>query len=230
MELYEAIRSAPTTRYFRPDPVEPALLHRVLDAARFAPSGGNRQPWRVIAVDDPGLRRSLRELYLPHWSAYLEHTGGAALLRAARDDPELGTHDPSLARRAGMVRGADHFARHLHEAPLILIVCVVMADLAVVDSGLDRPSISGGGSIYPFVQNVLLGLRNEGLGAAFFTLLNPAEEQVRELLGFPAELAMAGTIAAGHRTEAAWPKLSRRPVAEFASANRYGAPLADPGA
>jgi nitroreductase len=223
VDLYEAMRSAPTSRHFRPDPVDPAVLHRVLDAARFAPSGGNRQPWRVVAVDDPDLRRGLRDLYLPHWNAYLERTGGAALLRAAEGDP-------ALARRAGMARRADHFARHLDEVPLILVVGVVLDDLAIVDRDLGRPSISGGGSIYPFVQNILLGLRAEELGAAFFTLLNPAEPQVRVLLGLPAELAMAGTIAVGHRTRREWPRLARRPVEEFTFANRYGTPIATDGA
>lgn len=46
MELYEVMRSARTARSFQPRPVPPELLHRVLDNARFAPSGGNRQGWR----------------------------------------------------------------------------------------------------------------------------------------------------------------------------------------
>ena len=58
-------------------------------------------------------------------------------------------------------------------------------DLAVTDAELPRRSIVGGASIYPFVQNLLLALRAEGLGAAMTTLLVPAEEEVRELLGIP---------------------------------------------
>ena len=61
-ELYEVMRCAPSTRYFTDEPVPRELLHRVLDNARYAPSGGNRQGWRVIVVTDRDTRRRLREL------------------------------------------------------------------------------------------------------------------------------------------------------------------------
>ena len=70
MELLEAMRCAPTSRVFKPDQVPRELLVRALDAARFAPSGGNRQGWRVIVVEDPARRVELRDLYLPRWRAY----------------------------------------------------------------------------------------------------------------------------------------------------------------
>ena len=74
------------------------------------------------------------------------------------------------------------------------------------------------------MQNVLLGLRAEGLGAAFTTLLTPAEEDVRELLALPDGIALAGHISVGHRADP-WPrKLSRKPLAEFAFGERYGEP------
>ena len=80
-----------------------------------------------------------------------------------------------------------------------LVMCVELEALAITDAELDRPSIVGGASIYPFVQNVLLGLRHEGLGASFTTLLVPAEPQVRELLAIPEGVAMAGHISVGYR-------------------------------
>ena len=96
--------------------------------------------------------------------------------------------------------------------------------LAITDAELERPSIVGGASIYPFVQNILLGLRSEGLGASFTTLLVPAEEAVRELLEIPEGVAMAGHIAVGHRADP-WPaKLSRNPASEFVFGERFGAP------
>jgi nitroreductase len=216
MDLYEVMRDAPATRRFRPDPVAREVLVRVLDAARFAPSGGNRQGWRVIAVEDGGTRRALRDLYQPPWRAYFERTGAATMLA----DP--GAHDPARIR---LLRRTDEFADRLHEVPLHLIVCVRIADLAITDEGLDRPSIVGGASIYPFVQNILLALRAEGLGASLTTLLIPAEPAVKRLLAIPDELAIAAYIAAGHRADP-WPKeLRRRPVSEFAFAERYGEPL-----
>jgi nitroreductase len=215
MELYEAMRNAPTSRRFTSEPVPSEVLWRVLDHARFAPSGGNRQGWRVIAVRDPGRRRRLRDLYLPHWRAYLQHTGADKLLA----DPDVSP------RRARMVAAADEYAQHLDEVPLHLVVCAQLGDLAVTDAELDRPSIVGGASVYPFVQNVLLALRSEGLGASLTTLLVPAEAEVKRLLEIPDEVALAAHVGVGHRSEP-WPRrLSRREVSEFASAERFGEPL-----
>jgi nitroreductase/ketosteroid isomerase-like protein len=210
--LYDVMRSAPTTRRFTDEPVDPAVLQRVLDAARFAPSGGNRQGWGVIVVRDRESRRALRDLYAPHWRAYLEATGAVAL---------LGDDSP----RGRMVGRANDFAQRLDEVPVHLVVGVELASLAIVDAPLDRVSISGGGSIYPFVQNLLLGLRAEGLGAAFTTILMGAEPEVRDLLGMPEGVAVAAHIAVGHRASDHWPQLSRRPVEEFAFGGRWGDPL-----
>jgi nitroreductase len=216
MDLYETMRCAPTTRRFSSDPVPGEVLRRVLENARFAPSGGNRQGWRVVAVQDADCRRALRDLYQPHWRAYMEHTGGAAVLA------DQGLTD-SRAGRA--VKRVDEFAERMHEVPLHLVVCARLGDLAIVDSGLDRPSIVAGASIYPFVQNILLGLRSEGLGAALTTLLAPAEPQVKELLSIPDDVVLAAYVLVGHRDEP-WPtRLSRKPVEEFAFSERYGEPL-----
>ena len=217
MDLLEAMRCAPTSRRFEPDPVPRELLVRALEAARFAPSGGNRQGWRVVVVEEPERRRALRDLYLPRWRAYMEQTGGARLLA----DPEQAD-----SRRARMVRLADEYAERLHEVPLHLVVGVRLEDLAVTDAELPRQSIVGGASVYPFVQNLLLALRGEGLGAAMTTLLVPAEAEVRELLQIPEEIALAAHIGVGYRAEE-WPaKLSRRPLEEFAFSERFGEPLA----
>jgi nitroreductase len=216
MDLYEAMRCAPTTRRFKPDAVPTDVLVRALENARFAPSGGNRQGWRVIVLRDAGLRTKLRELYLPAWRAYLGQTGGAAVLA----DPDA--FDRAIVKR---VQGADEYARRLHEVPVHLVVGVRLPDLAVTDAGLPRQSIVGGASVYPFVQNLLLALRAEGLGAAMTTLLVPAEAEVRRLLEIPDEIALAAHMGVGHRLDP-WPKqLARKPVEEFAFAERYGEPL-----
>lgn len=215
MELYEAMRCAPTSRRFSNEPVSGEMLARALDAARFAPSGGNRQGWRVIAVQDPELRRKLGEMYLPHWRAYVRRLGMEQVL----EDPDA---DPVIRRR---IEGADLYARSLGEVPLHLVVGVRLDDLAVTDAELPRRSIVGGASIYPFVQNLLLALRAEGLGAAMTTLLVPAEDAVRELLGIPPEVILAAHIGVGHRSDP-WPrKLARRPVSEFAFGDRWGQAL-----
>src|SRR2546423_15494370 len=109
MELCEAMRGAPTSRRFTSDPVPAQALHAALDAARFAPSGGNRQGWRVVVVREPDTRRALRDLYLPHWRDYMELTGAAELL-AKPEQADGG--------RLRMGRRADEYAPRLHEVPV----------------------------------------------------------------------------------------------------------------
>jgi nitroreductase len=214
-ELYELMRCVPSTRHFTDQAPSREVLERVFENARFAPSGGNRQGWRLIVVTDPDTRTRLRELYLPPWNAYMIKTGGRAAL-------EAGAAGGLSAGRLRMLRGADEYARNFDRVPVHLVVCVRLDALAITDGELDRPSIVGGASVYPFVQNILLGLRSEGLGAAFTTLLVPAEEQVRELLRIPDGFILAGHISVGHRADA-WPRrLSRHPVHEFVFGERFG--------
>ena len=108
------------------------MLARALDAARFAPSGGNRQGWRVIAVQDPELRRKLGEMYLPHWRAYVRRWGWRRCSR---------TRTPPSMRRAS--RGPTSTPA-LAEVPLHLVVGVRLDDLAVTDAELPRPASSAG--------------------------------------------------------------------------------------
>jgi nitroreductase len=216
-ELYELMRCAPSTRRFTDEPVSRELLERVLENARYAPSGGNRQGWKVVVVTDADKRRRMRELYEKPWDDYMVETGGRAALDA-------GEASGLPAGRLRMLQGADEFAHSFDQVPVHLVICVELSALAIVDSLLDRPSIAGGASVYPFVQNILLGLRAEGLGAAFTTLLTPAEEEVRKLLSLPDGIALAGHISVGHRADP-WPtKLSRKAVSEFAFGERYGEP------
>jgi len=216
-QLYEVMRCAPSTRRFTDQPVPREILERVLENARFAPSGGNRQGWRVIVVTDAGTRRRLRELYAEPWQAYTERTGARAAL-------EAGEASGLRPGRLRMLRLADEYAYTFDQAPVHLVLCAELDALAIVDRSLDRPSIVGGASIYPFVQNLLLGLRAEGLGAAFTTLLTPAEPQVRELLTLPDGVALAGHISVGYRAEP-WPtRLTRNEVGEFTFGERYGEP------
>jgi nitroreductase len=173
----------------------------------------------VIVVTDREMRRRLRELYVPGWEAYTEQMGVRALLNDGAEPP------PGVpAGRLRMLRNADHFARTFDSVPVHLVMCVDVDQLAIVDSDLERPSISGGASIYPFVQNVLLGLRAEGLGTAITTLLARAEPAVRELLAIPDNVALACHLSTGYRADP-WPKqLSRNPVEAFAFGERYGSP------
>lgn len=206
MELDQAMRTNPSTRHYRPDPVPAALVQQALDGARFASSGGNRQGWRVAVVTDPELRRQLRDLYLASWRPYY-----AKLLERAAGD-------------AGAVRrlaASNDYAEGLDRVPVHLVVAVEMAALLITDKDLPRPSIVGGASVYTFVQNLLLGLRQAGLGSCLTTLLIPHEAEVKELLRMPDGWGLAAHIGVGFPAKPFPTKLSRRPVEDFARRDRF---------
>ena len=59
MDLHEVVRTRRSVRTYRPDPIPHEVLSRVLDAARIAPSGSNRQPTRLIVVRDQKIKQDL---------------------------------------------------------------------------------------------------------------------------------------------------------------------------
>ena len=83
LDLVATLRSTGAARQFHPEPIPDDVLERLLDTARFAPSGGNRQGWRVIVVKDPATRVALREIYLSGWYEYLA-LGSAGLVVLGR--------------------------------------------------------------------------------------------------------------------------------------------------
>jgi nitroreductase len=210
MELFEAIESNGTCRYFRPDPVPREVLRRALSAARFAPSGGNRQPVRFVVVTDAVLRRELAAMYLPRWQAYI---GGMT-----RGEVRVDT-------LPAMVRNADYFANHLAEVPALVVVCARLADCFATDTGLGRLSVVGGASIYPAVQNFMLGCRAEGLGTALTTLLVADEPKLKPLLNLPEDISTAAYIAVGYPQKPFPKKLRRRELDEFCFSDHYGSSL-----
>jgi nitroreductase len=218
MELAEVMRTTPATREFTADPVPDEVLHRILDHARFAPSGGNRQGWHVVVVRDASTRARLAELYQEAWREYVAHVriGKVAFApgpdRHSRSWVDL---DEALATPA-----PNPFADHLHEHPVVLVVCVELSALAVLDHGLDRQSIVGGASIYPFCHNIMLKARDEGLGGVMTTAICRREPAVMELLGIPDTHAVATLIALGH-PETEVTRLRREPVEHFATVDRF---------
>lgn len=210
MTLQEVIETTGTCRFYRPDPVPTDVLARVLDAARFAPSGGNRQPVRVVVVRDRGKKQKLKALYLPIWANYVARIKEAA---------------PQDTARARLLNNADYFAQHLDDVPALLVVCAALSDVLPTDQGLGRLSIVGGASVYPAVQNILLAARAQGLGTALTTLLCMVEPQVKELLHIPDDIATAAVIALGYPAKPFPKRLRRRPLAEMAFADEYGQPL-----
>jgi nitroreductase len=216
VDLIETLRTTAAIREFLPDPVPDDVLRRVLDTARFAPSGGNRQAWHVVVVKDQATRRQLRDLYLPGWYDYLAQRMAGLTPWAPVTDraAEERAHAGAAAIAAEAAAGPGGLAEHLDEAPVLLVLLADLKGLAAVDRDLDRYGFAGGASIYPFAWNLLLAARAEGLGGVITTMVIAREAEVKALLGAADHQAVAAVIALGRPVHQPT-KLTRGPVDSF---------------
>jgi nitroreductase len=229
LDLVDTLRTTGAVRAFHPDPVPDEVLARVLDTARFAPSGGNRQGWRVIVVQDGASRTALRDIYLSGWYEYLAMVAAGLVPWAPvtdRDAEAAATADAARFAEAGAATPG--FAETLHAAPVLLLVLADLAALAAVDRDLPRYTLAGGASIYPFVWSLLLSARAEGLAGVMTTMPVRREDDVRALFGIPDTVAVASLVVLG-RPVTTPRRLRRAPVGSFTWVDRYqGEPFPGP--
>jgi nitroreductase len=217
-DLERAMRTSFACREFTSEPVSDADIAGLLDLARFAPSGGNRQGWKVIVVRDRATKEALVDLSLPALRLYLAQ-------RAAGENPwntiEPSTVDPATIDHSD--NSALGWFRVLADAPVLLVIGVDLRVVASADSQLDRIGVISGGSIYPFVQNLLLAARGHGFAGALTTFIAAAEPDAQALLGLPPEIAVAALVPLG-RPKQDITRLSRNPVSSFARLERWDGP------
>jgi nitroreductase len=219
MNLYDVMRTTFAARDFSNEPVDDATLYRILDNARFAPSGGNRQGWRVIVVRDRAKRLALADLIRPTMQRYLAQVAAGespwnTVVPTKFDEAAIA----AVELPAGMIE-------RMMQAPVLLLVAVDLRVVASFDSVLPRVGVISGASIYPFVWNILLAARNEGLGGTLTTFVAPAEGAVRRMFELPDSFAVAALLPIG-RPVKQLTKLKRKRVEEFASLDGFsGTPL-----
>lgn len=201
ISLREALYGTRAMRRLRPDPVDEADLRFLVDAATQAPSGTNAQRWAFVVVTDPAQRRRIAGVYRELGE---RHVGGA--LASGRLDGET----------ARVYRSALRLARHLDEAPALVLVCA--AGPAPADP---VAAATWYGSIFPAVQNLLLAARSRGLGATLTTLHKIREGEIKEILGIPADVETVALVPVGHPA-GAFGRPRRRPSAEVTHWERWG--------
>lgn len=208
LDLYEAMSTQRAVRRLKPDPIPEEVLQRVLTAAMWAPTGGNVQPFRLLAVSDSTKLSTIQMLYQQEWSEYTK------AMRAAGDQlPEA---------RQRMMRAGDYLAAHMSEVPVLMVVCFNPALMAITDAGLNRPSIVGGGSVYTAVQNLMLACRAEGLGCVLTTLLCFREQEMKSLLGIPEEWGTCAAVPIGYPVLKGYGPIARRPAGKMVFQDTWG--------
>lgn len=229
------MRTTPSTREFTDDPVSDEVLYEILDDARFAPNGGNRQGWHVIVVRDPASKAAIADLYDLGMREYMAHireglvpfVASEAYERNPPDGPPRPAVDLEAARQVPLPTG---FPQYLADAPVLLVLTIDLAAVSAVDSGVGRLSIASGASIYPFAHNILLAARSRGLGGHFTSVLARQEPALRELLRYPPTQVLATMLPIGRPTREIT-KLRRAPVEDFTTQETAdGAPFRRPGA
>ena len=203
VKLLEAMRTTRAIRRLLPDPVPPALIRKVCEAATFAPSGGNRQPWKFIAVTEPERKRWVAERYR---AAFMQYIAPALKAAQAPDYPE---------RKRRNQASALHLAEHMADAPVLLFI-----------AGWTRRGQPQLQALMPCVQNLLLACRAVGLGASLTTMHRSFGAECDAWLGLPEGCPTCALIPIG------WPRGKygtppRRPVDESLFFERYD-PARDP--
>ncbi len=222
-DLETVMRTSFSARSFTDTPVTDEAIARILDRARFAPSGGNRQSWRVLVVRDDAVRAKLIDLASPVMRAYAAQSAAGEVpfnvVNPSSLDLEAAAADTSIEPVA---------VTAMAEAPVILMIFTDLSDVVAFDKDLDRIALAPGGSVFPFVWNILLGARLEGLAGVLTTYLHSAEAEIQDMLGVPKHVAFAASIPIGEPTT--WlTKLTRRPVEEFARYETWdGTPVTSP--
>lgn len=213
MDLRDTIRSTGSVREFTDEPVPDELVADILDDARFAPSGGNRQPWRVVSVRDAETRRLLGELTQPIWNEYWasQLEGGVPFNSVDYRRPTTIEHVPNP------------LVEQIETIPAVLVVAADLRRIVAMDRELDRTAIVPGASIYPFCWNILLAARARGLGGVLTTFLAKEEPVVGPRLHLPGHHAIAAVVFLGRPVHQPT-RLRREAVTSFATIDTFDGP------
>ena len=217
MELNDVMRTTFACREFTDEPVPDDVLYDILDVARFAPTGGNRQGQRVIVVRDRDVRRQLADLCRQPMAGYMAQ---ASLGESPWNTIVPSRVDPGAVDAATL---RSSFLDSLIDVPVLLLVCVDLSLVASFDSNLNRVGVISGASIYPFVHNILLAARDAGYGGVITTSLANREPEAQQILGLPRHIAIAALVPLG-RPVKQLRKLRRRAVEDFTTIDRLDGP------
>ncbi|MCW2622914.1 MAG: nitroreductase [Frankiales bacterium] len=207
-DVWETMRTARAFRTYRPDPVSDETLTRCLEAATWAPSGGNQQPWRFVVLRSPEVRQALAVGAMRSLAIIEENYG---LTRPAPGDD---------SRQAKMSRALFNLHEGAADVPAAVLFCTRFLPRT--------PVLLQGANIYPAMQNFLLAARATGLGTLVTGWHEGAPDELRAAVGVPEEWHLAGLVVAG------WPKgthgpVRRKPVAQVTRLDTWDQPLVAAG-
>ena len=195
MGIFETMYSQRQITRYKPDPVPREAIEKIIEAATKAPSGGNSQPWEFMAITDRELVSRIGQIYKDLW------------LGARGTEPEPG--------ETSVYRAARYLANHMPDVPAMIIPCVAHPEGEPIERGRYASSI------WLAVQNLFLAARSLGLGTRLTTTHIRREDEIKEMLGIPANVETVALIPLGYPRGRFGPT-TRTPAAEITSFNRWG--------
>ena len=206
-ELFEVMQTTRAMRRLKADPIPEGDLWKVLEAGTQAASGQNTQPWSFVVLRDAEAKRFVADRY-----RRVMHANFAQRF----------PHPDDNSKAARSMRASLYLAEHLHETPVLLLVCGLRDWPFAVPKeqrvGKAPPSY---GSVYPCIQNILLACRALGLGATLTTMHQLFEDELQEHFGIPQRYGVVAMIPIGYPLGNFGP-VSRVPVAELTHFDRWG--------
>ncbi len=209
MELNEVMRTTFAARDYTGDELSDEVLYDILDNARFAPSGGNRQGNKVIIIRDQDTRDKISALGETAAKRY------AAQVKAGENPWNTVVPTAVTAEEMANTPAPEMLTQPYRNASVVLVFVVDLEVVASMDQNLDRIGVISGGSIYPFVWNTLLAARQAGFGGTITTLPAAEEPKLQALLNIPSHFAFAAAVPLGKPVKQLT-KLRRNAVEEIA--------------
>jgi nitroreductase len=214
MELNDVMRTTFSARDYTGEDLPDEVLYKILDNARFAPSGGNRQGNRVIVVRDPETRGQISKLAEAPAKIY------AAQVQAGENPWNTVIPSQVTPQQIEDTPPPGILTEPYLNASVVLVFVVDLRVVASTDKELDRIGIISGASIYPFVWNVLLSARQAGFGGTITTVPVAQESKVKELFNVPTEYAVCALVPLG-KPVTQLTKLRRNPVEQIATREHF---------
>ncbi len=202
--VLEALATTRAIRRYRPEPIPEQDLNRILFAATRAPSGSNRQNFRLLVLRDGPVATEAKSLlgraFRRGWEAKADTDGYRSATGEAADTP-----------KARMARTMQQFVDHFEQTPVVVLACVRQRHHGLFD----------GASVYPACQNLLVAARALGYGGVLTGWHAQVEAELRACCGIPADHAIASTIPLG-RPQGSHGPVRRRPLAELVFDDQWG--------
>jgi nitroreductase len=197
MELLEGLATTRAIRRYTDDPIPDDDLSTIVFSATRAPSGSNRQNFRLLVLrDGPAAERAkalLGESFRSGWAEKLRSDGY-----------DEGSGQDGDSPKARMARSMQHFVDHFEQTPVVILACI----------RIRHGNLFDGASVYPACQNLLLAARALGYGGVLTGWHGPVEDELRTICGIPDDHAIAATIPLGVPAGRHGP-VRRRPVSEL---------------